>query len=199
MTRGGAYKKVTRLHKELFLKKHGYALILVLLSPLWFAGCSDADKTTREALRAELAGYPEISGAFEQGVATLSGSAPGEEEKETVMDAVRNIPGVGSVNGNRLRVVKPERVVVEKESLSEAGASGATKETVSDADITDAVKKRHLSQKELSALDIGVKTSGGVVTLSGYVGDSAQIRQAEVAAKEIRGVKNVINYLSVKM
>ena len=71
-------------------------------------------------------------------------------------------------------------------------------EYVDDAAITTAVKGSFLTQKGLDSLDISVETTDGVVVLTGKVDSDAQIGLAEKVAKEVKGVKNVVNKLTLK-
>lgn len=71
-------------------------------------------------------------------------------------------------------------------------------EYVDDAAITTAVKGKFLSQKGLDSLDISVETTNGVVVLTGAVDSEAQISLAENAAKQVNGVKKIVNKLTVK-
>ena len=71
-------------------------------------------------------------------------------------------------------------------------------EYVDDAAITTAVKGSFLTQKGLDSLDISVETTDGVVVLTGKVDSDAQIGLAEQVAKEVKGVKNVVNKLTLK-
>ncbi|SBV91101.1 conserved exported hypothetical protein [uncultured delta proteobacterium] len=76
-------------------------------------------------------------------------------------------------------------------------ATQAVGEYVDDAAITAAVKSKFLAQKGLDSMDISVTTSDGVVLLSGGVEHEAQISLAERVAKEVNGVKKIVNNLIV--
>lgn len=75
-------------------------------------------------------------------------------------------------------------------SLSDLG------DYLDDATVTAAVKGKFLGEKGIDSLDISVKTTEGVVTLSGKVENPAQIGLAEQAAKEVKGVRQVNNMLN---
>ena len=77
-------------------------------------------------------------------------------------------------------------------------AAEKTGEYIDDSVITTKVKAALLAEKNLKSLDVSVKTTDGVVTLSGKVVSSAQIEQAEDVAKHVEGVKDVHNSLTLK-
>jgi osmotically-inducible protein OsmY len=81
------------------------------------------------------------------------------------------------------------------------GTSRGVDETgaiASDSWITTKVKSDLAVEKDVSATQIHVDTYEGVVTLSGTVDSQAESQKAEQVAKEIKGVKSVVNNLQVK-
>jgi hyperosmotically inducible protein len=78
------------------------------------------------------------------------------------------------------------------------GAGETTGEYVDDSMLTTKVKAALLAEKNLKSLDISVESTDGVVTLSGAVVSSAQIKQAVDVAKHVKGVKDVHNSLTLK-
>ena len=69
---------------------------------------------------------------------------------------------------------------------------------VSDSWITTKVKSDLAVEKDVDATDIGVHTYEGVVTLSGNVDNQAEADKAVRVAKDIKGVKSVVNNMHVK-
>lgn len=67
-----------------------------------------------------------------------------------------------------------------------------------DAWITTKVKTALLKETRLKGLEVRVETTRGAVVLSGDVTSPEQIRQAEVIAAGIEGVKSVRNDLRLK-
>ena len=67
---------------------------------------------------------------------------------------------------------------------------------ISDAALTTKVKSVLALESELSAIDIGVETTEGVVTLSGAVESDSQIDLAEKVVEDLDGVKSVNNELT---
>ncbi len=73
-------------------------------------------------------------------------------------------------------------------------AADATKDSATTAKI----KTKLAADSNLSATDIHVETTNGVVTLSGEVDNKAQVALAEKTVKNMSGVAAVHNNLEVK-
>ena len=71
-------------------------------------------------------------------------------------------------------------------------------EFTSDAAITTAVKSKFAVDSSVAATSIGVETLDGVVQLSGFAKSAEEKRQAEVIAKQAKGVKSVRNNIIVR-
>ena len=74
----------------------------------------------------------------------------------------------------------------------------AVVEYLEDAAATAEIKAKILAQKGLESFDISVETTDGIATLTGQVDNTAQVALAEKAAREAKGVKGVVNKLTVK-
>ena len=85
---------------------------------------------------------------------------------------------------------------VVRRKAQEAGKSIA--DATADARTTTAIKTKLLTDKNLSALNISVNTTEGVVTLSGAVSSMDEIGKAMILAMEADGVREVISTLQVK-
>ncbi|NJD30264.1 MAG: BON domain-containing protein [Gammaproteobacteria bacterium] len=70
-------------------------------------------------------------------------------------------------------------------------------EHVDDGWITTEVKSKLLVAKDVPSTDINIETYRGVVLLSGFVVKQSQIDTAVKVAKEVKGVKEVRNALSL--
>jgi len=119
-------------------------------------------------------------------VVTLSGFVKSQNEAELAVIVAGNVEGVSSVS--------------DKLHVSEDGSKSAT-ETVSDytgdALITSKVKAKLLAEGDIASRNIGVKTTEGIVQLTGDVTSNAQAAQVESITKTIEGVKSVKNDLKV--
>lgn len=125
----------------------------------------------------------DISVNTQEGVVTLSGFIPSQEQAERVVAEVRKVEGVQSVS-DKLQVKDST-----KSSIS--GYAG-------DAAITSEIKAKLLADDIVPSRNVKVETSDGVVQLSGTVKSQAQAERAESIAKAIDGVKSVKNDLVVK-
>ena len=85
--------------------------------------------------------------------------------------------------------------IVRREA-TEAGHAIA--DATADARTTTAIKGKLLASRDLSALNISVNTTAGVVTLSGYESSSEHISKAILLAMETSGVREVVSTLQVK-
>jgi len=70
-------------------------------------------------------------------------------------------------------------------------------EYTSDAVLTTKVKAAIVAEKDLSALDIAVETTEGVVQLTGTVATAAQADLAARVTRDVKGVKQVKNLVKV--
>jgi osmotically-inducible protein OsmY len=71
-------------------------------------------------------------------------------------------------------------------------------EKIDDASITAQVKMTLLYHRSTSALNTKVETKDGVVTLHGKAGNAAEIKLATKLAKDVNGVKDVMNRMAIK-
>lgn len=77
-------------------------------------------------------------------------------------------------------------------------AAHAAKTKTDDAGTTSKIKSALLADKVAPGMAIDVDTKLGIVTLSGQVDSDAQKKRAEEIAKKTKGVKKVINQLTLK-
>jgi len=93
-----------------------------------------------------------------------------------------------------------DKTLDEKEYSDFKGAAQNknAKRVVSDTVITTKTKAELLKDEGFKSLNVSVETHQGVVLLSGFVETEAQVKQAEVIAASIEGVKSVKNSLLVK-
>jgi len=121
----------------------------------------------------------------DKGVVTLSGNAKDKAEVDRALKIARNTKGVTSV--------KNAMVVVGGKTVAEN-----VKEEVGDAVITTKIKAEFAKDKQVSALNVMVKTDDkGVVTLSGNAKSKAEADQAVKIARATKGVSSVRNDIKV--
>jgi hypothetical protein len=96
------------------------------------------------------------------------------------------------------RTSKPPPITSAPDTAPGARPSNPTAgQVIDDAAITAKVKTALLAEKGVSGTDINVDTAQGTVTLSGRVSEASQIERAGQVAKEVEGVKTVLNKLTV--
>jgi len=83
-----------------------------------------------------------------------------------------------------------------------AGCTTLTGETagqsIDDTVLTSEIKARLGDEKLINTTRISVKTERGVVYLTGAVGTSAERNKAISIAKNVKGVREVVDHLEVK-
>ena len=123
----------------------------------------------------------------------------GQEIKNTAQQA-------GSTLDEKLRSLHLDKDSITNE-LSRTGrvvrdkanaAGQALKDATADARVTTAIKTKLVRDSDLSAWDIHVSTTDGVVTLSGRVSSPELIGKAMELALDTDGARQVISTLQVK-
>jgi osmotically-inducible protein OsmY len=79
-----------------------------------------------------------------------------------------------------------------------SNAGHAIADATADARITAAIKAKLVGSRDLSALNISVNTTAGVVTLSGAVSSSEHVSKAILLAMQTEGVREVVSTLQVQ-
>lgn len=119
------------------------------------------------------------------GIVTLRGNVDNLAQKELTTEYAKDVEGVKDVN-NEMTVTK---------SPSKKRTAG---EKIDDASITALVKMTLLYHHSTSAINTKVVTKKGVVTLSGKANSLAEFTLATKLAKDVNGVKDVKNRMSVE-
>ncbi len=184
-------------------------LTITLIGALSFAGCDKAgdkapapapspaaettvgtdidDGTITTKVKAALLADDDIK-SFDIKVETrkgevhLSGFVDNQGQIDRAMTVARGIEGVKDVD-NKMSVKTTETTVGEK---------------IDDGIITTKVKAELIGESGLNSTDISAVTRDGVVQLSGFVDDQAQIDRAGDIARAVEGVTSVVNELSIK-
>ena len=112
------------------------------------------------------------------------------------VDAVAARIDAFELNGKDIKDDMLRTGQVVRRSVRTVGAAVA--DATNDPRITTTIKAKLLANRELSAWDISVSTSRGVVTLSGTVPSHAQVGRAMLVALETTGVREVLSTLRVK-
>jgi osmotically-inducible protein OsmY len=112
------------------------------------------------------------------GVVTLTGTVSKESHKSMAQETMANLPGVKSVD-NRL------------------GVKGGPPSANSDAWLSEKVKATLLFHRSVSASKTEVYVNEGIVTLRGEAASEAQKELTTEYAKDVEGVKEVKNEMTV--
>ncbi len=104
---------------------------------------------------------------------------------------------------NKITITALLLCLVTGVTISSTGCAGdrysrSTGEYIDDKSITTRIKSALLADKEISSLDVKVKTYERVVQLSGFVDSEAQRTRAEEIARNTKGVQSVKNDMVVK-
>jgi hyperosmotically inducible protein len=119
------------------------------------------------------------------GLVTLTGTATSTAQKDLTEAYVKDIENVKAIHND---------IVVEVP----AAGSPTVGEVIDDASITSEVKFALLSHRSTSALTTKVITDNSVVSITGVAGSDAEKDLVTKIAQDTRGVKSVINGMTVK-
>jgi hyperosmotically inducible periplasmic protein len=152
-----------------------------------------------QALRADLAlrdsqiAVPSVH----QGVVRLAGTAKTLSAHRRAVEVVAHVPGVRRVASE---VHSPDTLadaeIWREPTPHPPGEAYGVWEAASDMWITSETKMRLLADSHTPALDINVDTREGIVTLFGIV-HSQKVKAAAADARQVSGVKRVVNDLQV--
>lgn len=118
-----------------------------------------------------------------KGVVQLSGFVDSQNQMDRAMAVAQGVDGISNVD-NKIRIKAKDTSVGAK---------------VDDSVITTKVKAALISDSIIKSFDIGVVTRDGEVQLSGFVEDQTQVDRAIEVAREVEGVKNVLDdQMSIK-
>ena len=182
--------------KQQFGKRLLGLAVMVMALMMVTAACDSKPKISDETLMTQVkqavAAYENIAVQVKDGVVTLSGTIPAESASKTLSEVIAKIPGVKSVD-NKLEV-KPVQSNNGNNSRGNMQSAGMY---MDDAAITAEVKSQLLIKEDIPSMDISVKTTDRVVTLSGSVKSAEQAEMAMQVARQVKDVKDVVNQLQV--
>jgi osmotically-inducible protein OsmY len=151
---------------------------------------ANSDAWLRDKVKVTLSFHRSVSAVATEvdvrdGVVTLRGSAATMAQKDLTTEYARDVEGVKSVT-NEMTVKaapKAKRTVGEK---------------IDDASITSQVKMTLLYHRSTSALHTTVNTKRGVVTLNGTAKNAQEKDLATKLARDVNGVKDVTNRMTIE-
>ena len=119
------------------------------------------------------------------GVVSLRGEASSIAQKELTAEYAQDVEGVKEVK-NEMTIAK-----------TPAKPSETLGEKIDDASITAQVKSSLLSHRSTSAIKTRVKTTDGVVTVSGIAKNAAEKSLVTKLVTDIDGVNSVVNNMTI--
>lgn len=135
--------------------------------------------------------------ATKEGQSTLRSTGEQiENATKPARDAIQEQIAGFKLNPQEIKDELAKTGQVVRRKAQQAGQTIA--DVTADARTTAAIKTKLVADKNLSALNISVNTTDGVVTLSGTVASADDIGRAMVLAMEADGVREVISTLQVK-
>jgi hyperosmotically inducible periplasmic protein len=142
----------------------------------------------------------------DNGVVTLTGVVSKDSDKARAAQLAR-VPGVVRVENNLAsREKATDKVKGTAGTVGEKTKKGAEKtkdalsktgEVITDGWITSRIKTKFMADEVMRASSIDVDTNDHVVTLTGAVPNAAARTKALALAKEVEGVKRVVDKLQV--
>lgn len=120
------------------------------------------------------------------GVVTLTGSAPSADAKQAAEELARNVAEVQGIDNKLAAPGAMNDLSAKAENAADQAGTA-----ISDATITTKVKAQFAADDMVKATAINVDTDGGVVTLKGEVASSAAHQRAVDITRKIDGVKSV--------
>lgn len=127
----------------------------------------------------------DISVTTTNGVVTLKGKASSSNAKSLAEKYTKMVEGVKSVDNS---LVTPSSNKMEAKTKK---ATAKTERVVSDSWITTKVKSEILADSVTKGFDVSVKTTHGVVVLTGQLGSEDAIDHVKDIAQKVDGVKSV--------
>jgi len=119
------------------------------------------------------------------GVVTLEGSASSARAKSEAEAAAKSVEGVKSVDNN-LKVDAKTKAAAKSRD-----AAAKTERVASDSWITTKVKSEILASSLSRGFEVSVKTTRGVVVLTGSLASRDAVEHVKDIAQKVKGVKSV--------
>lgn len=156
------------------------------------AGAARDDQTIVAEITSRMTGDPRLEGSAvtvtsHQGSVVLGGKVDKDEARQAAEEIALQVEGVTQVD-NRIQSPNAPATMGERgrEVLKESG------EAASDTWITTKIRSALMADAMTRSSNVGVKTIGGVVTLSGRVATQAEYDRIVQTVRGIKGVTKVI-------
>lgn len=131
------------------------------------------------------------------GIVTLRGNASSQAQKELTEAFARDIQGVREVR-NEMTVLIDEEIGDNDMARKLEKNARLAADFIDDASITAQVRVSLLLHRSTSALKTQVETKDSIVTLGGIAANEAEFDLVSKLVNDIKGVKGVINNMSIE-
>lgn len=175
----------------------------------WDNGVADEEinRKVKEALGAGwlTKGYPEVNSEVRMGIVTLRGTVDTIENKTKADEAVRKIAGVRGVNNqiavdpNYLKNGEPKDTYSKDVKTTENKYAQDAAATAEDKVLNAKIREKLASGWFSKGFDaIILRTSNGVVLITGAVDSNDDVQKVHEQVKNVDGVREVNNQLTIK-
>jgi osmotically-inducible protein OsmY len=152
---------------------------------------ANSDAWLRDKVKVALLFHRSVRGRttgveVKDGIVTLRGEAFSQSQKELTTEYARDVDGIKDVK-NEMTVTKARKK-----------APRTVGEKIDDASISAQVKMTLLNHRSTSVLNTKVKTTRGVVTVSGTAKNTAEKDLVTKLVSDIAGVKSVRNRMTIE-
>lgn len=152
---------------------------------------ANSDAWLRDKVKVALLFHRSVSGRtteveVKDGIATLRGEAFSQSQKELTTEYARDVDGIKDVK-NEMTVTKARKK-----------APRTVGEKIDDASISAQVRMTLLNHRSTSVLNTKVKTTRGVVAVSGTARNTAEKDLVSKLVADIAGVKSVKNRMTIE-
>lgn len=137
----------------------------------------------------------DINTDVKAGVVTLTGDVNSKLEKSLAEELVTGLDGVKEVK-NELSILDDKRKTTQSDE-NKTTEDDEKLSTLTDAKITTVLKTRLLMARDISAMDIEVTTTGGIVELTGKVKSNTERDLVVNMARNAEDVKSVDDKLEI--
>ena len=151
---------------------------------------TNSDAWLRDKVKYTLLFHRSVSGVdtevdVKDSIVTLRGEATNQAQKDLTAEYAGDVEGVKDVKNEMTLAKTPKK-------------TRSVGQKIDDASVTAQVKMALLYHRSTSAINTSVTTKKGVVTLTGKAKNAAEKDLATKYAKDVNGVKNVKNRMTIE-
>ena len=161
---------------------------------------SDADisKKVNDSIKPGMLsqGYPNVTSEVNNGIVTLNGTVKSIDEKNKLEDTIRKIDGVKQII-NQITVVADKKTAYNDTASSERNKQDSAV-TDSDREINANIRNKLSGWFSKDYSNIVLRTDNGIVTITGSVDSSDDMKKINDKVKSVPGVKTANIQLVIK-